>query len=243
MPARQATRITARLDIEVDMVASFDCRVPLRHDRLSGAYPYGRMATLHRTKTEKQMARRNQGPKLRWFADRGAYYITWTVNGRSRKCSTDTADREQAEAKFGEWLQVRKRRHGPSDPAEVLVTDILTDYAAERGPKVMGQDTMGRAIETLTRFWEGRTGEAPLAVDAYVTQRDRAAGTRRRELGVLQTAINHAYKHGRLARPVAIELPASPPARKTWLTRIPVRLGSCRPASICGPLQASWRCQ
>ena len=61
--------------------------------------------------------------------------------------------------------------------------------------------------------------EAPLGVAAYVEQRDRSTGTTRRELGVLQAAINHAYKHGRLTRSVAIELPPSPPPRKTWLTR------------------------
>ena len=34
------------------------------------------------------MPRRNQGPKLRYLKDRGAFYITWTINGRSRKRST-----------------------------------------------------------------------------------------------------------------------------------------------------------
>jgi hypothetical protein len=72
----------------------------------------------------------------------------------------------------------------------------------------------------VRRLGEGRTvAEAPLAVSAYVAQWDRAAGTIRRELGVLQAAINHAYKHGRLIRPALIELPPSPPARRTWLTR------------------------
>jgi hypothetical protein len=178
------------------------------------------MATIHCKKEERKLARRNQGPRLRYFEDRGAYYITWTVNGRSRKCSTRTADREQAEAKLGEWLQVRKRQSGPSDPAQMFVTDVLADYATERGPKVIGQETMGRAVETLARFWEGRTvAEVPLAATAYAQERQRSPGTTRRELGVLQAAINHAFKRGRLTRSVSVELPPSPPPRKIWLTR------------------------
>jgi hypothetical protein len=166
------------------------------------------------------MARRNQGPKLRWFAERGAYYITWTVNGRSRKRSTGTASSEEAQNIFAEWLQVRKRTVGPSDPAQALVMDILADYITERGLKVVGQDTMARAVETLARLWEGRTvADVPAHVDAYVKRRARAPGTVRRELSVLQAAINHAHKRGKLTRTVSVELPQCPPPRARWLTR------------------------
>jgi hypothetical protein len=51
------------------------------------------------------MPRRNQGPRLRYLNKREAYYITWTEHGRSRERSTGTADREQAENIFAEWLQ------------------------------------------------------------------------------------------------------------------------------------------
>lgn len=166
------------------------------------------------------MGRRNQGPKLRYLEDRGAYYITWTVNGRSRKRTTGTASREEAEIVFAEWLHGRTRRDGPSDPAEILVTDILISYIAERGPKVIGQETLARAVENLARQWEGLTVvEVPAHVDAYIRRRDRAAGTVRRELGVLQAAINYSHKKGRLTRSVTVELPPAPPSKERWLTR------------------------
>lgn len=164
------------------------------------------------------MARRNQGPKLRWFAERDAYYITWTVNGRSRKRSTGTASCEEAQIIYAEWLHRHTRCDGPSDPAEALVTDILADYINERGPKVVGQETMARAVETLARLWEART-VAEVPVDAYVKRRNRSAGTTRRELGVLKAAINHAHKRGRITRSVTVELPPCPPSRSRWLTR------------------------
>jgi integrase len=166
------------------------------------------------------MPRRNQGAKLRWRTERGVYYITWTVNGRSRKRSTGTASREEAEGIFAEWLRSRKRCAGPSDPAEVLVTDILTAYVHERGPKIVGKQTLANAISHLARLWESRTvAEVPSYTDAFVKHRDRAAGTIRRELGVLQAAINHGYRRGRLTRSVAVELPPAPVAKERWLTR------------------------
>ena len=54
------------------------------------------------------MPRRNQGPRLRWLEKRKCFYIAWTEHGRSRERSTGTADREQAEIVFAEWLQLQR---------------------------------------------------------------------------------------------------------------------------------------
>jgi hypothetical protein len=144
------------------------------------------------------MPRRNQGPRLRWLEKRNCYYIVWTEHGRSRERSTGTQDRERAEAILGEWLQLRRRRDGPIDPTEILVTDVLTDYARERGPKVTAPVQMGRSIYALTSFWHEKTvaDVTPQNCANYTERRARAAGTVRRELGVLQAAINWAHRNG-----------------------------------------------
>ena len=167
------------------------------------------------------MPRRNQGPRLRWLEKRGCFYIMWTERGRSRERSTGTEDREQAESVFADWLQSRGRRIGPSDPSEILVTEVLNDYAEARGPKVSAPDRIGYAVDALTDFWQGRTvGEAtPQTCARYMEIRARSAGTVRRELGVLRAAINYAHRCGRITRPVNIELPERPPPRDRWLTR------------------------
>ena len=167
------------------------------------------------------MPRRNQGRRLRWLEKRRCYYITWTERGRSRECSTGTADLEQAEAFFAEFLHARGRRDGPSDPSEMLVTDVLAHYGSERGPQVTAPGVMGRAIDLLIRFWQGRvvSDVRPETCRRYCEKRGRSAGTVRRELGVLQAAINHAHKDGKLTRSVVVELPQSPPPRDRWLTR------------------------
>src|SRR4051794_24523507 len=99
------------------------------------------------------MSRRNQGPRLKWHRYGAAYYICWTENGRSRERSTCTADRTKAEIVFSEWLQGRGRKHGPSDPAQVLITDALNHYAAEHGPKVAAPRVIGYALSAMTPYW------------------------------------------------------------------------------------------
>ena len=167
------------------------------------------------------MPRRNQGARLRWLDKRQCFYITWTEDGRSRERSTSTADREQAEIIFAEWLQARGRRAGPRDPAEVFVTDLLNDYATERGPAVAAPRAIGCAVDALTGFWQGRAvaDVTPQTCGLYVNARDRSANTVRRELNVLRTAINYAYKNGRLIRRVTVKLPQAPEPRDRWMTR------------------------
>jgi integrase len=166
------------------------------------------------------MPRRNQGAKLRWREDRGAYYIVWTIDGRSRKHGTGTADRKEAEGLLAQWLQIRGKPTGPSDPAQVLVADVLTYYATNHGRKVIGKETLANAIANLAAGFDGKTvADAPAHVDFYIKHRDRAAGTVRRELGVLQTAINYGHKKRLLTGTVTIELPPVPPSKERWLTR------------------------
>lgn len=167
------------------------------------------------------MARRNQGPRLKWLAKRKSYYIVWTENGRSRECSTGSADREQAEIAFAEWLQLRGRRDGPRDPSQILVTDVLASYLRDREAKVAAPDRIAYAVLALTDFFEGNTiaEVTPQTCERYVEKRGKADGTTRRELGVLRAAINRAHRSGEITRPVAVELPERPEPKDRWLTR------------------------
>ena len=125
------------------------------------------------------MPRRNQGARLRWLNKRQCYYIVWTKNGRSRERSTGTADREQAEIFFAEWLQLRARRTGPSDPSAILVTDVLNEYLQEMGPKVAAPERIAYAVLSLTDFFEGNTvaDVTPQTCGCYVERRGRSQGT------------------------------------------------------------------
>ena|SRR6516165_10657962 len=132
------------------------------------------------------MPRRNSGPRLRFLEKRSCFYICWTEGGRSRERSTGTPHRQQAEIIFAEFLRLRTRASGTRDPAEVLVTDVLADYAQEHGPHTSAPWRVAYAVAGLAGFWEGRT-LAEVTKEAcrrYGTVRGRSAGTVRRELGV-----------------------------------------------------------
>lgn len=51
------------------------------------------------------------------------------------------------------------------------------------------------------------------------TTKPISEGTIRRELNVLQAAINYCHKEGYLVHPATVTLPEKPPARDRWLTR------------------------
>jgi integrase len=167
------------------------------------------------------MPRRNSGARLRYLKKRGCFYIVWTERGRSRERSTGTTDRQLAEIALADFIHQRSRDAGPRDPAAVLVTDVLADYAQERGEETASPWRIAAAIKGLVPFWQGRTVAHVTreTCRAYTKARVRSVGTMRRELGVLRAAINHAYKAGRLTRVVFVSLPDSPEPRDRWLTR------------------------
>jgi integrase len=167
------------------------------------------------------MPRRNSGPRLRFLEKRGVFYVTWTDRGRSRERSTGTADRLRAEIALADFIRERTRHAGARDPVEVLVTDVLADYASEHAAATASPWRIAYAVEALATFWEGRTvaSVSRETCRAYARARERSAGTVRRELGVLRAAINHAHREGRLTRVVAVHLPERPDPKDRWLTR------------------------
>jgi hypothetical protein len=70
----------------------------------------------------------------------------------------------------------------PSDPSEIFVTDVLNDYASERGPKVAAPRVIGCAVDALTGFWQGRVvaDVTPQTCGLYAETRRRSANTLRR---------------------------------------------------------------
>ena len=149
------------------------------------------------------------------------HYITWTQCGRSRERSAGTANRDEAQIDLRRMVSRAGRRGRPLDPSEILVTDVLNDYATEREPKVTAPRVIGCAVDALTLFWQGRVvaDVTPQTCRLYVETRERSANTVRRELNVLRTALSYAHKNGRLTRRVAVELPEAPEPRDRWLQR------------------------
>ena len=119
------------------------------------------------------------------------YYVVWTENGAAASARRARQTANRLKRSSGKWLQTRGRRSGPSDFPQVLITDLLAEYASERGPTVVAKDRIAYAVDALTDFWAGLTAAdiTPHTWGRYAQVRQRAAGSVRRELGVLRAAV------------------------------------------------------
>jgi integrase len=102
-----------------------------------------------------------------------------------------------------------------------MVTDVLIDYARERGPEIIAAARVGYAGRRLSAWWAGKTVAqvTKATCNQYSKSRGASDGTLRRELGVLATAINYAHGCGRLTRRVMVYRPDKPEPKHRWLTR------------------------
>ena len=166
------------------------------------------------------MPRKSAGAKLyQRTKGRGAGY--WVIRDGGRFVSTGTRDRREAESKLAAYIAQRDRPAGPSTPDRLTVADVLDIYGREHAPTVRAPETIGYSIKALLSL----LGALPVGSISgevcrrYAKSRDRSPGTTRREMGVLQAAINYAHAEGYLTAPVKVKLPTVPAARDRWLTR------------------------
>ncbi|MDE0371615.1 MAG: hypothetical protein OXI73_03605, partial [Rhodospirillales bacterium] len=103
----------------------------------------------------------------------------------------------------------------------MTVAAVLDRYATERAPHVVAPERIAYAVKALVPI----LGALPVSsltgavCRRYERTRDRAPGTVRKELQVLQAAINHCVREGYLTAGRQLTLPVQPAARDRWLTR------------------------
>lgn len=164
------------------------------------------------------MSRRAKGPRLFWREDREVWEIRDTGGAR---ISTGTGSRREAEAKLADYIAIKHRPSGPAEPQELSVSHALAYYIDEHAPTVAAPERLIAAVKALDAFWSN------LAVSAvkgetcrrYAIDRGKSDGTIRRELNVLQAALNHCHREGYLTVVPQVTLPKRPPAKERWLTR------------------------
>lgn len=138
-----------------------------------------------------------------------------------RELSTGTSDLREAEARLAAYISERDRRAGPSAAAELLIADALALYAEDKGEAMRDPVRLANAIDALVPFW----GHLPVSAvkaetcRAYMKHRAKADGTMRRELGVLQAAVNHCRREGYLLEAPQVTLAPKSLPRDRWLTR------------------------
>jgi len=160
--------------------------------------------------------------------------IIWFENRHRRRRSTGTDDRREAEKALGAFLleEQNKKPARASDPDDRPIAEVLALYGAEQAVHLKSGTTIGFNIETLLKFWgKKNVGEVTRTTcSEYVKSRSLnknkvtkktgiGQGTIVRELGVLQTAINHDFKMRRLTNTVFVWRPPTPKPKDRWLTR------------------------
>lgn len=124
-----------------------------------------------------------------------------------------------------------------------MVGEVLARYIDFKVDALVGAgaNTLAGAVAALTPFWGNLTCDAVKGTTCRAYERERAvprevtvttrtgkaitrthsagSATVRRELGVLQAALNHAHGEGLLVHPLKVTLPAPGVSRERWLTR------------------------
>lgn len=143
------------------------------------------------------------------------WYIFWTEGRRTKRYSTRTRDRDQAEHIKAAFILERNR--GRDDrPEAVGVSAVLSDYYDKHASRLPSKTQARIAIDRLTEFY-GVSDVAkitPAAHDDYIAKRRKeGAGdeTISRELSVLRAAVNRAVKYEWLSK--APHIPSLPKAR------------------------------
>lgn len=111
--------------------------------------------------------------------------------------------------------------------------EVLARYVDDKAEKVKGRQTLANNVTALANWWGDLTCDAVkgTACRAYEKARAKArkdangalrtagSATVRRELGVLQAALNHAHAEGVLIHPIRVTLSEAGVPRERWLTR------------------------
>ena len=169
------------------------------------------------------MPNRPRGARLYLRRDRGIYII----RDGNRFHSTRTRNRSEAEAALARYIAEKGRPSGPATPDKVTIGEVLDIYGREHAPSVKDPARIAYAIDALAPFF----GSLPVgSIKGEVCRRygrmrkTRSGGpvkpgTIRKELGVLQAALNYCVSEGYLTVAPRVKLPAKPAPRDRWLSR------------------------
>lgn len=167
------------------------------------------------------MPRKAKGPRLH-FRKRKGHPSVWEIrDDGSVRLSTGTGDRSAAEKALAVYLERKLLQAGPVHQEALKIDMVLSLYGNEHGETTAAPERIGYAIDALLPYW----GDKPVSYvngvscRGYVQYRARSNGTLRRELGVLQAALNHCAREGHLTSAPKVTLPSKPPSRERWLTR------------------------
>lgn len=193
------------------------------------------------------MPRRTKGPRLYLRSARPAkrQEAGWVIRDGAKEISTGCSPERvgEAEQALRAYLETKwsptiaAGRDGVSDPADVLIADVLTLYATEKGPRSPDPVSLRSRLAALLSFWGDdtlgdirrsrcqdyvayRMGQPiKMAKDPKTARRVTDQGARR-ELEDLSAAIGYWNDEYPLSRRPKVVLPVKSESTRDALTRI-----------------------
>lgn len=172
------------------------------------------------------MPRKRKSARLHLITRDGRSPV-WQIRDGTIRLSTRTSSREEAETIFVDYLQRKQHPSTAIPPQELSISRALAIYAEEHATHLADPARISYAIEALDAFW---MDQPVSSITGYrcreysksrMTKFGRRAsdGTIRRELNVLQAAVNYCHAEGYLVSVPRVTMPRKPPPRERWLTR------------------------
>lgn len=177
---------------------------------------------------------RKRLPARLWWHDKERQ---WVIRDGAvfRRTGCGDGQRGEAEAALARYVETREqpRRSGPAHAHELTVGEVLSLYLDHKAETVKGGAVLASNAAALARFWGDLTCDAVKGSTCRAYEKERAKPRRsatgttrtagpstvRRELGVLQAALNHAHAEGVLIHPIKVTLTAAGEPRDRWLTQ------------------------
>jgi integrase len=132
--------------------------------------------------------------RLRKLPGQHNWYVYWSEAGRSRRVTTGTRDRREAEA----FLKAFRLETGNFGAGEVGLAAVLNHYYDSHASKLPSAIQANAAIRRLKDGFPLATAAdvLPLTIDTYIETRREAVSdeTISRELSVLRAALNRAAR-------------------------------------------------
>ena len=166
------------------------------------------------------MARKRKPARLFQRKDDGAWIIL--DGGKQIRTGYGDGSREYAEKALSEYLVGKaiscKERTSPN---KITLGKILAQYAEGKSDEITDPERLRYAIIALAPYWGNLTADKvdDSSCKDYLKYRGTASSTVRRELGVLQTAINYSVKHGILSKQISVTLPPHGKPKERYFTR------------------------
>lgn len=152
-----------------------------------------------------------------------SFYLFWSEGGRSRRCSTGTDDRQEAETFLAHFIlereapAIRKRDQMP-------LAVVFEDYIREHGPNIVNLKRTKLSRDRVLEYFYDETVAAisTNSIRGFIQWR-RDAGLKdssiRRELNDLRAALNHQEIEGRLESAPRFRNVEDGPGREQYLTQ------------------------